>query len=113
MTAIASPCMKVCTLDSTGRICLGCLRTSDEIAGWAVFSDARRAQIIGILPERYRLLANVEVELEPRKCSRCGISFGCGAKAGENDCWCSRYPPVTPTVGATCLCPACLAAAAN
>ena len=113
MNTIASPCMKVCTLDPSGRICTGCLRTADEIGGWAVFSDARRAQVIASLPERHRLFSNVEAEFEPRQCPRCGISFGCGAKAGKNDCWCTRYPPVTPVPGATCLCPACLAAATD
>jgi len=110
---IASPCMKVCTLDPTGRYCLGCLRTSDEIAAWGGLTDAARALVIGMLPERGRLLAGVEASLEARKCSRCGTPFGCGANGPEGACWCGRYPPVAPREGATCLCPACLAQAAT
>lgn len=110
---VASPCMKVCTLDPTGRICTGCLRTTEEIAGWAVFSEARRAQVIQSLPERHRLLSDVEAQLEGRRCPRCGISFGCGAGGPKGACWCTRYPAITPEAGAGCLCPACLAQAAN
>jgi predicted Fe-S protein YdhL (DUF1289 family) len=112
VAAIASPCMEVCTLDPAGRICIGCLRTAEEIAGWAVFSEARRAQVIQSLPERHRLLSDVEAPLDERQCPRCTITFGCGAGGPEGACWCARYPPVAPQAGASCLCPACLAAAA-
>lgn len=47
-----SPCTKVCTLDPSGHICLGCRRTVDEIAAWASLSDARRARIMAELPKR-------------------------------------------------------------
>jgi predicted Fe-S protein YdhL (DUF1289 family) len=110
---IPSPCIKVCTLDPSGRVCIGCLRTTDEIAMWVAFSDARRAQVIAALPERHRLLGGHETTLEPRQCSRCGTPFGCGASGPDNACWCTRYPTVAPVAGSTCLCPACLAAAAT
>jgi predicted Fe-S protein YdhL (DUF1289 family) len=113
VAAIASPCMNVCQLDPSGRICIGCLRTSEEIARWVSLTDAQRAQVIGALPERHRLLTGGKAELEPRTCSRCGTAFGCGANGDFGNCWCTRYPPVTPATGQTCLCPACLAAAAN
>lgn len=47
-----SPCNKVCTLDPTGHICIGCRRTVDEIAAWASLSDAQRARIVAELPKR-------------------------------------------------------------
>lgn len=49
-------------------------------------------------------------------CLRCGASFRCGAldpqsAAQAQPCWCMAFPPVaSPTPGATCWCPACLAA---
>ena len=113
VAAIASPCMKVCTLDPSGRVCLGCLRTAEEIAGWAGFSDSRRAKVIATLPERHRIVTGAKTPLATKKCSRCGIEFGCGAEGPEGACWCTRYPPVAPVEGATCLCPACLAHAAS
>ena len=113
MSTVGSPCMKVCTLDAGGRYCLGCLRTVEEIAAWGSITGEARARVIGELPERHRRLEGVEVPLEPRKCSRCGAAFGCGSGGPEGACWCNRYPPVAPEAGDTCLCPACLAAAAT
>lgn len=110
---IASPCMQVCTLDASGTYCLGCLRTAAEIAAWASLADAQRAQVIAALPERHRIVEGVEAPLEPRRCSQCGAAFGCGSGGPEGACWCNRYPPVAPKAGAGCLCPACLAQAAN
>lgn len=47
-----SPCTKVCTLDPTGRICIGCRRTVDEIAAWGSLSDVQRARIMAELARR-------------------------------------------------------------
>ncbi|MGE5171278.1 MAG: DUF1289 domain-containing protein [Rudaea sp.] len=47
---VASPCISVCRIDDTSGLCIGCLRTIDEIAAWATLDDdARRAvwQAIG------------------------------------------------------------------
>jgi uncharacterized protein len=49
---IESPCTKVCTLDASGRICLGCRRTVDEIAMWASYSDEQRRAIMEELHKR-------------------------------------------------------------
>ncbi len=41
---VASPCISVCRMDESGGLCVGCLRTLDEIARWgtadAVFKRA-------------------------------------------------------------------------
>ncbi len=42
----ASPCRNICQLDKTGRLCLGCGRTLDEIAGWAGMTDAQRREVM-------------------------------------------------------------------
>jgi predicted Fe-S protein YdhL (DUF1289 family) len=48
----ASPCIKVCIVHPSERICTGCLRTLDEIAAWSRMDpDARRA-VLADLPER-------------------------------------------------------------
>jgi predicted Fe-S protein YdhL (DUF1289 family) len=49
---VASPCNKVCVLDPASRLCVGCYRTIDEIAGWSALDDAQRAAIVAELPAR-------------------------------------------------------------
>jgi uncharacterized protein len=53
---IASPCINVCDLDKTGQYCIGCGRSLDEIAGWALASDDERRTIMQNLPARLRQL---------------------------------------------------------
>ncbi|MCK8483769.1 DUF1289 domain-containing protein [Aliiroseovarius sp. S2029] len=49
---VDSPCIKICVVHPTARICTGCYRTTDEIAGWSRLSpDARRA-VLADLPSR-------------------------------------------------------------
>ncbi|MFN3657962.1 MAG: DUF1289 domain-containing protein [Pseudolabrys sp.] len=49
---IETPCVKVCTLDGRARLCLGCGRTVEEIAGWSAMSAAERRRILDELPAR-------------------------------------------------------------
>jgi predicted Fe-S protein YdhL (DUF1289 family) len=49
---IVTPCVKVCAVDGPTGLCLGCLRTLAEIAGWSGLSDAARAQVMAELPAR-------------------------------------------------------------
>lgn len=51
-----SPCVKVCMVHPTERICTGCFRTLDEIAAWSRMSDAERADLVAALPERAQRL---------------------------------------------------------
>jgi len=53
---IESPCVKICVLHPEARICLGCLRTADEIASWSRMSRDERRTLIEALPERKSLL---------------------------------------------------------
>lgn len=109
--SVASPCIRICTLDAAGQVCLGCFRNLDEIGRWMQLSDAERAQVMARLPERRRRY-ELAAGLETVECSRCGARFGCGARAAT-ECWCVSYPAVTPRAAAAgCLCPKCLAAAA-
>jgi predicted Fe-S protein YdhL (DUF1289 family) len=48
----ASPCISVCQLDAAGMLCVGCLRTIDEIAGWSSFTEAERRRVLSLLPTR-------------------------------------------------------------
>ena len=52
MSAISSPCNKVCTIDARSRICIGCGRTIDEIAQWLLLSEHERRRVMSELPAR-------------------------------------------------------------
>jgi len=54
---IASPCTKVCMIHPEARICVGCHRTADEIAGWVRMGAEARAAVMAELPGRAELLA--------------------------------------------------------
>ena len=50
--AIVTPCVKVCIVDGESSLCLGCLRTLQEIAQWSRLEDNERAAIMADLPGR-------------------------------------------------------------
>jgi len=43
-------------MDEASGLCLGCLRTTEEIAGWSALSDAERAAVMAALPARKPLI---------------------------------------------------------
>ena len=49
---IESPCIRSCTLDAAGQLCIGCFRTLDEIMAWTQLSEAERASVLARLPAR-------------------------------------------------------------
>ena len=53
-----SPCNKVCTLDLETGLCVGCLRTMDEIARWVDMTDAEREEVRRALASRKGRIAN-------------------------------------------------------
>jgi predicted Fe-S protein YdhL (DUF1289 family) len=46
-----SPCIKVCALDAQG-ICVGCLRTLDEIAKWSSMSASEQWKVVAAIDAR-------------------------------------------------------------
>ena len=52
MSAVSTPCIKVCTIDPASRLCEGCGRTLAEIAQWGRLSEAQRLAIMAVLPKR-------------------------------------------------------------
>lgn len=53
---IESPCVKICVVHPEARICTGCNRTIEEIAGWGRMSNEQRAAVMEELPGRTALL---------------------------------------------------------
>jgi len=49
---VISPCIKICTLQN--GFCIGCGRTTQEIAEWTKASDKRKREILERLPDRLR-----------------------------------------------------------
>ncbi len=50
--AVLSPCVGICALDDDG-LCLGCHRTSAEIARWVQMDDDERLRLMeAVLPLR-------------------------------------------------------------
>jgi len=50
---IISPCIGVCKLDIDSNICVGCLRTVDEIANWPQLDNEKAMQIMRQIKDRY------------------------------------------------------------
>ncbi len=49
---IDSPCIKICLIHPTERLCTGCYRSIDEIAAWSAMSAEARRAIMDDLPAR-------------------------------------------------------------
>ena len=54
---VESPCVKVCVVHPEARLCVGCLRSLDEIAGWSRMTADQRRAVIADLPSRGPLVA--------------------------------------------------------
>ncbi len=54
---IESPCVKTCVLHPVEGLCIGCLRTRDEIAAWSQMTPEARRAIMADLPARRPRLA--------------------------------------------------------
>ncbi|MBI2307086.1 MAG: DUF1289 domain-containing protein [Rhodocyclales bacterium] len=50
--SVASPCINVCRMDAAGALCVGCLRTLDEIARWSRATDDDRRAILAAVDRR-------------------------------------------------------------
>lgn len=49
---VPSPCANVCRIDEASGLCVGCLRTLPEIAGWSRLDDAAKRRLWATLPTR-------------------------------------------------------------
>lgn len=49
---IESPCVKICLIHPEAKLCVGCLRTGEEIASWSSMSVDERREIMAQLSER-------------------------------------------------------------
>jgi predicted Fe-S protein YdhL (DUF1289 family) len=56
---IDSPCVNVCQMSPEHRLCVGCLRTLDEIARWSVMRDEERVRVVAAAAARRALLGPI------------------------------------------------------
>ncbi len=49
---IDSPCVQVCVIEPQSGLCIGCLRSGDEIARWSSLTAPERSAILKSLPAR-------------------------------------------------------------
>ncbi len=54
---VQSPCVKLCVIHPEERLCVGCLRTIEEISHWSRLTHDARATIMADLPARAPKLA--------------------------------------------------------
>ena len=52
ISKVVSPCIKICTLQD--NFCIGCGRSTQEIAEWSKATAQRKKQILERLPDRLR-----------------------------------------------------------
>ena len=57
MSAIVTPCTRLCTIDAPRGFCAGCGRTLAEIGSWLSFSDKERRAVMAALPARLAIMA--------------------------------------------------------
>ena len=50
ISKVVSPCVKICTLQDD--FCIGCGRSTQEIAEWSKASDKKKRDILERLPDR-------------------------------------------------------------
>ncbi|NMM00580.1 DUF1289 domain-containing protein [Paraburkholderia sp. RP-4-7] len=59
---VPSPCIDICKIDGNTGLCIGCLRTRDEIRGWKNMPDDLRVQLIDELSLRKAKLETEKAE---------------------------------------------------
>ena len=64
---IDSPCVKICVIHPGAGLCVGCLRSGEEIARWSRMSPERRLEIMNGLPDRAPRLAEAGVRPSARR----------------------------------------------
>lgn len=52
MSAIETPCIKICRIEPASGLCIGCWRTIDEIMSWIRMTDDQRRKVMADLPSR-------------------------------------------------------------
>ena len=49
---IISPCVGICKIDDKSKLCIGCLRSEDEISMWPQINNEKALEIINEIVHR-------------------------------------------------------------
>jgi len=49
---VKSPCNELCLIDEETGLCTGCLRTCDEIALWATYTNEQKKNVLSKIKDR-------------------------------------------------------------
>jgi len=60
MTAIETPCVRICVIDETTGFCIGCGRTLEEIGSWMSYTAEERRTVMAGLEKRLSKIADRE-----------------------------------------------------
>lgn len=52
MSTIPSPCISICQMGPKTGLCIGCLRTLDEIANWSALSEDEKLDVLELVDKR-------------------------------------------------------------
>ncbi|MHB1666866.1 MAG: DUF1289 domain-containing protein [Thiomonas sp.] len=72
--SVPSPCIQICTMDTTSGYCQGCWRTLDEIAAWSTLGDADKLRVWRVLRQRRKTAA--QAAPKPAQDARAGTHGG-------------------------------------
>jgi predicted Fe-S protein YdhL (DUF1289 family) len=53
---VTSPCISVCAVDRARSICVGCLRTLQEIGQWRLMTPAEKRACVAACDERAKII---------------------------------------------------------
>ena len=62
---VASPCIGVCTVDRARNICIGCLRTLQEIGAWRGMSLEQKRAVVAACEDRAKTLTRLGKDWKP------------------------------------------------
>lgn len=49
---VKSPCNELCLIDEKTGLCIGCLRTSGEIASWSTYTIEQKKNVLSKIKDR-------------------------------------------------------------
>jgi uncharacterized protein len=62
---VRSPCVKVCKLDDSTLLCMGCLRTQEERDWWVAYTNEQRLEVLRRCAQRREVIDTGIGNFEP------------------------------------------------
>jgi predicted Fe-S protein YdhL (DUF1289 family) len=63
--SVTSPCIGVCTVDKEWNMCIGCLRTLQEIGAWRLMSLLEKKAVVAACAERVKTVVRRGKDWKP------------------------------------------------